>query len=155
MSGRTLNGMVVPSSARLLFAMAHPDLTDDQVSQVEEATRQWFRISAARRRTKLAQPSTAVAELNALPATITRGRDLQLTFKLAQKDERTTALPLLFRVDREIGFPGGRRYLADCGGRGQCYETVVICVAHLVSVGRAPHGDYKGPDQLRPTGEDS
>lgn len=39
---------------------------------------------------------------------------------------------MLFRVDRTLGIEGGTRYLADCGGRGQCHELPgAICLRHV------------------------
>jgi hypothetical protein len=74
-----------------------------------------------------------------------RNSGLQTTLRLAQQDEciGATALPLLFRVDRDLGVEGGRRYLADCGGRGQCHELPgAVCVQHLTGTGRKPRGNW-------------
>jgi hypothetical protein len=75
-----------------------------------------------------------------------RGRRLQDTFRLAQQDEGCAAdvLPLLFRVDREVGIPGRRRYLADCGGRGQCFDAAdAVCLVHLTGLGKPIRGNWK------------
>jgi len=66
---------------------------------------------------------------------------LQTTFRYAQQDEPGAAgpLPVLFRVDQELAVPGGWHYLADCGGRGICYELKgTICLQHLGGSGKAP-----------------
>jgi hypothetical protein len=75
-----------------------------------------------------------------------RNRDTALlaTLRLARQDERCDPgrLPLLFRVDRELAVPDGRRYLADCGGRGECYELAgVLCLQHLQGFGQPTSGD--------------
>lgn len=60
------------------------------------------------------------------------------TFRLAQEDERGRpgALPLLFRVDRELKIKGARRYVADCAG-GRCRATHgAICLWHVAGVGK-------------------
>jgi hypothetical protein len=46
-------------------------------------------------------------------------------------------LPLLFRVDKSLGIQGGNRYLADCGGRGECFEVSGhTCLQHLAGPGK-------------------
>ena len=47
---------------------------------------------------------------------------LAATYRAARKDEPGD-MPLLFRVDKELGVPEARRYVADCGGRGQCWRV--------------------------------
>jgi hypothetical protein len=79
-------------------------------------------------------------------AAAARRRDTALlaTLRLAQQDERCdpSRLPLLFRVDQELAVPGGRRYLADCGGRGDCYELAgTLCLQHLRGFGQPTRGD--------------
>ena len=67
-------------------------------------------------------------------ATANRFTDLEATFRLAQRDEGCDPkrLPLLFRVDQELAVDGGRHYLADCGGRGECYELQgTLCLQHI------------------------
>ena len=85
--------------------------------------------------------------------------DLHLaTLDLARRDEGCDPdqLPLLFRVDREIGIAGGRTYLADCGGRGQCFPVSgAVCLQHLGGAGKPlrsgwgakldAHRDDEGP----------
>lgn len=82
-------------------------------------------------------------------AAANRAKRLKNTFHLAQQDEggEPPALPLLFRVDRETGIRGGRRYLADCGGRGQCFGVVdALCLTHLTGEGRRLRRDWTDPD---------
>jgi hypothetical protein len=84
--------------------------------------------------------------MSAGDASANRKSTLRQTFKLAQEDEgvEATRLPLLFRVDRDLAVEGGRRYLADCGGRGQCYGmTGSVCLQHVDGVGRKPGGPWK------------
>lgn len=52
-------------------------------------------------------------------AALNRSGHLSRTLRLARGDEGCGpgTLPLLFRVDQEIGLEGARRYVADCGGR--------------------------------------
>jgi hypothetical protein len=162
-SGRTAVPQF-PSTARQRLGFGHPDLTADHLRAVEEAARQWFRLAERQRPARLAMPSVAVDELWRVlteqraglppyvpeqPATGDHGKRLQHTFRLAQRDEgcASDALPLLFRVDREIGIAGGRRYLVDCGGRGQCFPVAAtICLVHLTGPGKPVRGDWKGPD---------
>jgi hypothetical protein len=79
------------------------------------------------------------------PAGVTDSKSsgLRATLRMAQEDEgcAADALPVLFRVDKEIALAGGRRYLADCGGRGLCYELKgTVCLEHLGGPGRRPPG---------------
>jgi len=72
-------------------------------------------------------------------AAANRGKTLRATFELAQQDEKCgpTGLPVLFRVDRDLAVEGGRHYLADCGGRGQCHSVPgVVCLQHVRGNGR-------------------
>lgn len=58
------------------------------------------------------------------------------TLRLARRDEPDAPgrLPLLFRVDHELAVPGGREYLAGCGGRLHCRNrTDAICLRHLTA----------------------
>ena len=69
-----------------------------------------------------------------LPATPGPAVALRRTFRLARRDEPDApgGLPLLFRVDREAGVPGGHAYLAGCGGRMHCRNsTGATCLRHL------------------------
>jgi hypothetical protein len=66
---------------------------------------------------------------------------------LAQQDDGCGPheLPLLFRVDGQLAVPGGRRYLVDCGGRGECFELRgTVCLQHLTGVGKPVRGDSWG-----------
>jgi hypothetical protein len=66
------------------------------------------------------------------------GARLALTYRLARQDADVPGrLPLLFRVDRELGISGGHGYLADCGGRGECHDLPgVLCLRHVEGPGR-------------------
>lgn len=69
-------------------------------------------------------------------AAANRSDRLLITLRLARQDEHCGphALPLLFRVDQEVGLEGSRRYLVDCGGREQCYDSSrpgLVCLHHL------------------------
>jgi hypothetical protein len=80
-------------------------------------------------------------------AAMNRGTSLLTTLRLAREDEGGVpdSLPLLFRVDDDLTVTGGRRYLADCGGRGQCYEVRgTVCLQHLTSVGKPIRGNWGG-----------
>jgi hypothetical protein len=86
-----------------------------------------------------------VPESTATPATVGHDPGLLTTFQLAQRDESCAGahLPLLFRVDRDLAVAGGRHYLADCGGRGECYQMRgTLCLQHLRGVGRPVRGDF-------------
>ncbi|MFJ6150743.1 glycine-rich domain-containing protein [Micromonospora profundi] len=66
---------------------------------------------------------------------------LLATLSHSRRDEDCgpTGLPLLFRVDQEVGVPQGNRYLADCGGRGECFPGAgLLCLQHLGGPGKRP-----------------
>ncbi|GAA3940974.1 hypothetical protein [Actinoplanes auranticolor] len=152
-----------PSGVRQRFALQHGELSGDALRSVEAAARQWFRLAARHPKARLAMPSVIVDEFcrefllhtreyadfcaaafgrPALSAG-SRPGELAATFRYAQEDEPREAglLPALFRVDREVAVAGGRHYLADCGGRGTCYELKgTVCLQHLGGVGRALTG---------------
>jgi hypothetical protein len=68
---------------------------------------------------------------------------LLTTLGHAREDEGRgpTALPLLFRADEELRVPAGNRYLADCGGRGDCFQAPgMICLQHLRGLGKRLNG---------------
>jgi hypothetical protein len=68
-----------------------------------------------------------------------RSRQLLATLEFARQDEGCEGpqLPLLFSIDQQLAVAGGRRYLADCGGRGECHELRgVLCLRHLAGQGR-------------------
>jgi len=68
-----------------------------------------------------------------------RNTRLRATLNLARRDESCGPgdLPLLFRVDHDLRIAGGNRYLADCGGRGECFEAPgMVCLRHLAGHGR-------------------
>jgi hypothetical protein len=78
-------------------------------------------------------------------AAVNRSSGLLNTLQFAQQDERSDPqqLPLLFRVDQELAVDGGRRYLADCGGRGECFQAPgALCLKHLDGVGKRVRGDW-------------
>ena len=86
---------------------------------------------------------TPESAMSVQAAAANRAAGLGMTFRLAQQDEGGEAgrLPLLFRVDQELGVSGGRRYLADCGGRGQCHDMPgTLCLQHVDGPGRSPRG---------------
>lgn len=71
--------------------------------------------------------------------------DRAATFRFAREDEpgSSSPLPLLFLVDQQFAVPSGRNYLADCGGRGTCYELKgTVCLQHLGGPGRAAGGRW-------------
>jgi hypothetical protein len=162
-----------PGNVRQRFIQHHGELTVDGIRSVEAAARQWFRLGVRHPKARLAMPSVIVDDLwrefvsqtreyaefcAALgrvpprapePATTADGRsgDLRATFRYAQQDEPggVRPLPVLFRVDQELAVAGGRHYLADCGGRGICYELKgTICLQHLGGSGKDPgRGTWK------------
>jgi hypothetical protein len=153
-----------PSGVRQRFALQHGELSGDALRSVEGAARQWFRLAARHPKARLAMPSVVVDEFcrefllhareyadfcaaafgrPALPVAGSRPGELAATFRYAQEDEprEPGSLPALFRVDREVAVAGGRHYLADCGGRGICYELKgTVCLQHLAGAGRARTG---------------
>ncbi|MGW4944447.1 hypothetical protein ACWEOZ_22975 [Actinoplanes sp. NPDC004185] len=153
-----------PSGVRQRFALRYGELSGDAVRSVEAAARQWFRLAARHPKAQLVMPSVIVDEFcrefelhtreyaefcatalgrPVMPAVASRPGELAATFRFAQEDEPREAglLPALFRVDREVAVAGGRRYLADCGGRGVCYELKgTVCLQHLGGAGKALTG---------------
>ena len=84
-------------------------------------------------------PHEPESALNSTGGTANRSTVLLATLDLARRDEGCgpQQLPLLFRVDQKVGIGGGRRYLADCGGRGQCFPVPgSVCLQHLGGVGK-------------------
>lgn len=70
-----------------------------------------------------------------------RGPLLLATLGHGRRDEGCgpTGLPLLFRVDQELDIQDGNRYLADCGGRGECFPVSGrVCLQHLAGPGKRP-----------------
>ncbi|MCM4080355.1 hypothetical protein [Paractinoplanes hotanensis] len=77
------------------------------------------------------------------PASSSGPAALADTFRFARQDENCgpAALPLLFRIDQQLAIRGGYRYLADCGGRGTCYDVPgAVCLQHLKGHGRLLRG---------------
>jgi hypothetical protein len=174
----TIDAYAFPTGVRQRFAGAHPSLSADDIRTVEAGTRQWFRLAARHPKAKLSMPSAVVDDLwhesllhtqeyaqfcttafghflHHVPGSGVAG--LRHTLVLAQQDEPAAPghLPLLFRIDRELGIAGGRHYLADCGGRGDCYGLAgMVCLQHLDGPGRPPRPGWKGgaPPPLTDTG---
>lgn len=150
-----------PTSVRQRFAMRRSDLATGEVDRVEDAARQWFRLAVRHPKARLSMPSVVVDDLwhelvlhthdytdfcavafgrllLQAPGPPAAGQ-LATTFRLAQQDEgcQPEILPLLFRIDRDLAVEGARRYLADCGGRGECHELPgTICLQHVNGVGQ-------------------
>lgn len=160
-----VDGFEFPGSVRQRFAARHGDLTADGIRAVEAAGRQWFRLAARHPRARLAMPSvivddywreftvqtreyaqfcaTALGRTLPYAAADSRSPGLRTTFRYAYEDQPDVPglLPALFRVDQDLAVAGGRSYLADCGGRGLCYELKgSICLAHLDGPGKTPGG---------------
>jgi hypothetical protein len=92
-------------------------------------------------------PHPPESAMGAATAAGNRSTGLATTLHLAQQDEGCGPhqLPLLFRVDGQLAVAGGRRYLIDCGGRGECFELPgTVCLQHLTGVGRPVRGDWGG-----------
>lgn len=136
------------SSLRQRFSFLHPELSAEARQTVEAGARQWLRLQVRQPRARLTMPSVIVGDFirqlvlqnqGTEPSIAERSR-LGATFQLARRDEPDT-LPLLFRIDRELNIPGGWNYLADCGGRGVCYELKdMICLQHLKGPGKRTGG---------------
>jgi hypothetical protein len=155
-----VNSFEFPAGVRQRLGYQHPDLGSDDVRLVEAATRQWFRLVARQPRTPLSMPSVVVDQLwhelvlhtREYAAfcdaafgrflhheTTDRATGLLATLSLARRDEDAgpTDLPLLFNVDGRLRVPGGKRYLVDCGGRGECFPVAgLICLKHLAGPGK-------------------
>lgn len=150
-----------PVGARHRFAARHDALSPADIRLVEAAMRQWFRLVARHPKVKLGMPSLVVDDLwrelirhtreyeafclvafeRLLPrepeSAAIRSALLLATLGLARRDEATDRqpLPLLFRVDREVRAEGGHGYLADCGGRHNCYAFPgLLCLMHVGGV---------------------
>ena len=162
-----IDGYGFPGSVRQRLGLAYPDLSAEDVRMVEDAARQWFRLAARRPSVPLSMPSTVVGAYwrefalrtyeyadfcaaalgRLLPyvpesavSVANQPSGLWQTLLVAREEEVDSpyGLPLLFRVDRDLGVPGGRHYLADCGGRGECFDQAgMICLRHVDGVGRA------------------
>jgi hypothetical protein len=162
----------IPASVRSRFSFHYPELSAAAVSTVEAGTRQWFRLVARNPKGQLAMPSLVVDDMwhemvlhtreyaefcdtafgrfvhhtpesamTESAASENRGSGLAVTYRLAKQDE-PGGMPLLFRVDGELGVEGGRHYLADCGGRGQCFDMPgVVCLEHISGAGKG----YQAP----------
>ncbi len=85
-----------------------------------------------------------------------RSRRLMATLELARRDEDCAAdqLPSLFSVDQRLGIADGHRYLADCGGRGQCHELRgTVCLRHLIGQGRSARRNWDHDRGLHGAGD--
>lgn len=122
----------VPAEVLGQFRANRPELSDQDAGLVVEALGQWVRIE--RREPGHVLPSHAVHELQRLrggpdpapplfvaaPAVhypespSQAASDLQHTFLDAFIDERPLVLPLLFRVDEAVRWPGGLCYRDTC-----------------------------------------
>jgi hypothetical protein len=155
------------SNVRHRFAVRHGELSGEEIRTVEAATRQWLRLLARHSNAELSMPSTVVNDMWRELVTDTgayaalcqgafgrivdrpdpaanRPGAVLATLRRAREDEGCgpANLPLLFRVDRDLAVPGGRRYLADCGGRGECHELRgIACLEHLAGVGKTMRRD--------------
>jgi len=167
-----VGGYLFPAGVRHRFSVTHDNLDTAAIALVEDAARQWFRLAARHPRAKMSMPSVVVDDLwrelvrdtrgyaelceaafrRPLPRPPEPGADrparLATTFRLAQEDESCPAdrLPLLFRIDRELGVVDGGRYLADCGGRADCHELPgATCLTHVAGI----ESDGRWPGRLR------
>jgi hypothetical protein len=159
----TVDGLLFPAGGRQRLVTRHSHLSDEDIRLIEAATRQWFRVVARNPGAKLSMPSVAVDDLwrgLALhereyaafcdaafgrllhpPPTSgpNRAASLLATLGHARRDEGRgpTGLPLLFLVDQNLRIRGGNRYLADCGGRGECFQVPgMICLQHVGGLGK-------------------
>jgi len=156
-----IDGYPVGEAVLERFGSAHPEVAAEDVALVVAATRQWFRVLAARPGGEPAVPSYAVAGLWAAMAADdetwaafcvdvlgaapvhrappeageeSSSAGLAVTLAAARRDEPDApgGLPLLFRIDAAVGVLNARRYLADCGGGTQCHPSPgVRCLVHL------------------------
>jgi hypothetical protein len=113
------------------FRAKHPTLDDEEVDLMLAALRQWNGVE--RRNPGGLLPSRAVCALEELRGKAPRmfvpdsapvphyRRDpslttleLQTNFNYAFMDDSTSELPLLFRVDEEVRWPGGLSYRGAC-----------------------------------------
>jgi hypothetical protein len=165
-----VEAFVFPAGARDRLAVTYRTLAADDLAMAAAGLRQWFRLFARSPRATMSMPSVVVDAFwrevvrhereytefckstfgRPLPYSETHGA-LAATYRLAREDEPGDSLPLLFRVDREVSVAGGRHYLADCGGRGQCFDVEnAICLQHLTGVGREATWDYTRSSEVPP-----
>jgi len=114
----------LPPEMRAQFRAKQPTLSEEDLDLVVEAVRQWVRVEG--RNPEAVLPSRAVYEVEELrgesprmfvpdPGTLPYDPkdpsiatlELQSTFANAFRDESPSGLPLLFRVDEEVRWPGG------------------------------------------------
>ena len=173
---RLVDTFQFPATARYRFALHHPGLADDDRSLVEAATRQWFRLAARHPKAELSMPSVVVDALwqelmlhsreyatfceaafgrnlhrepgSPMSATPDRAARLRHTLDLARQDDGCGArgIPLLFRIDRELGTDRDSAYVPDCGGHGECYEpSGKACLQHLTGLDSRPQTGRSNP----------
>jgi hypothetical protein len=58
-----VDGFQFPGSVRQRFGLEHNTLSSDDISNVEAATRQWFRLAARHPKAKLSMPSVVVDDM--------------------------------------------------------------------------------------------
>jgi hypothetical protein len=155
---------VFPAGVR--FALS--DLDAAQIAAAETAARQWFRLAARHPKTTMSMPSAVDRLWQALSrhereyrefTTAVVGRDfpysaatgaLAATYRFARADE-PGGMPLLFRIDKQLGVTGGRHYIEDCGGRGECFPVRgATCLQHLTGVGRATKWGFTKSSEVPP-----
>jgi hypothetical protein len=155
---------VFPAGVR--FAL---DLDTAQFAVAETAARQWFRLAARHPKATMSMPSAVVDKLwlaltrherdyqeltravvgRDFPYSATTGT-LAATYRFARADE-PGGMPLLFRIDKQLGVTGGRHYIADCGGRGECFPVRgATCLQHLTGVGKATKWGFTKSSDVNP-----
>jgi len=165
-----IDAYAFPAGVR--FALS--DLDAAQIPVAEAAARQWFRLAARHPRATMSMPSAVVDRLwlafqrhdreyaeftksavgRPVPYPAAPGA-LAATYRFARDDE-PAELPLLFRVDKELAVDGGRHYIADCGGRGECFPVRdTTCLQHLTGLGRATRGGAMRSSPMPPGAEGS
>jgi hypothetical protein len=171
-----VDALQFPSGARQRFGFEHETMTSADLQLVEAATRQWFRLIARQPKAKLSMPSVAAdamwhevslhtreyddfcagafgRALHHVPASSVNpesaGPGLHAAYRLACVDEPAAGnrLPLLFRLDRELGLTDGHHYLADCGGRGQCFGVPgARCLQHIAGLEKSKRKGWRIKD---------
>ena len=81
------------------------------------------------------------SEMDAAAAARNAGEHLRRTHDLCVRLERPAALPLLFRLDAELGVDRARRYVVTCGTDPCSARLPVTCVGHLPRVRRDRDAD--------------
>jgi hypothetical protein len=172
---KAVNTFQFPRAVRHQFTLQHPQLIGE-LPLVEAAARQWFRLAARHSPATLAMPSVVVDDLwrelvlhdreyaafcqaafgrilerepeSPMSAVPDRTARLRHTLDLARQDERCgpRGIPLLFRIDPQLGTDSGRAYQPDCGGHGECYAVSnKVCLQHLTDLGSRPQAGRPRP----------